>query len=308
MGQRVDLEFAPGEGSPRKPKSIKGSLPRPSYHGPAATAESEAENDMGIGWMTAQGYLLQRDTASTQLASSPDETRPTTLAGPAERRHAILGGSSDTASTQAVRPANWWLATLLGLALGLSIAALAHGSGLDTDCDAAGLTGRYDEWAVLEYEVEPAGIRLEDLSLEGSSTWNYGSRLRQCAAAGKTPLPRKGLGTHTLFRFRPARYLDEDKRRLLDFHPSGALTQARHRLDGNLALKLEFDAHGEIRPPELLFASDPELGALVIDHLPESLKIVQAGPEAETRIDVLYLRFRQGDLVNFSQLHYIPRR
>lgn len=260
---------------------------------------------MGNGWMSAQSLLLQQKPRYQELVAKTEKEKPqSAFAGPADRRATVFGVDSAEDTGLGIKPFTLLLTSLLILAIGLSIASVARGSSPAKHCDAVGLSGEHDEWALLEYEVDSSGIRLEDLSLEGSSTWDYGDRLKTCATNGKTHLPRNGLGTHTLFRYRPSSDLTEEKGRRLDFRPPRALANSHRPLDGNLALRLEIDSHGDIRLPEILFASDSDLGALVLDHLRESLRVTHTGRPATSRVDIVYLRFHEGDLVAFSQLHY----
>ena len=57
---------------------------------------------------------------------------------------------------------------------------------------------------------------------------------------------------------------------------------------------------------ELLFASNLDLGALVLDHFQDSVSVVAEGAPG-AKVDIVYFRFENGQVVTFSQLHYAPR-
>ena len=210
-----------------------------------------------------------------------------------------------------------WIRSLGALALGLLVLADASEgreiSGLDLgapelgDCGGLERATSTDEWALLEYQVGPAGIDLDAMELGYSSSWTYGAGLRECAVAGHAGLPRRGEGLHTLFRYRPARSLEESRDgRRFEFRPSSDFRGSVRGLDGNLAVRIETDASGRTLTSELLFASNLDLGALVLDHFHDNVSVVAEGAPG-SKVDVVYFRFENGQVVTFSQLHYSPR-
>lgn len=186
----------------------------------------------------------------------------------------------------------------------LSILA-TFGTAWASSCDELTEARGQDDWALIEYQVGTLGIDTASLELEHASTADYADRLRECARSGQTSLPRDGFGRHTLFRYRPGNGLTElPGGRQLAFSPAGGLGEAVRGLDGNLALRFEIDAGGQILHRELLFASNPELGQRVLDFADDGFQVRSHGPAGSTFVDVVYLRFENGRPVAFSQLNY----
>lgn len=175
-----------------------------------------------------------------------------------------------------------------------------------TTCERLQQQRGYDQWAVLEYEIEPGTSRLPDVELEASSDPSFADELMYCVERQQTLLPRDGTGQHVLFRFQPASPLVEarDGRRLSFRAPSWLSRKLESDgYAGNLAVRMEMAKDGTIRRKEVLFSSDYELGQWVLDSLEEAIKVESRG-RSSRYVDVLYLRFQSTGMTFFEQLHY----
>lgn len=201
----------------------------------------------------------------------------------------------------------WSLPVVLAIVFSLHASgAGAFSFDRTTTCDRLQQQRGHDQWAVLEYRIEPGISQMPEVELEHSSDPDFADQLMYCVERQGTLLPRDGTGQHVLFRFQPASHLTEarDSRRL-SFNSPGWLNQKleRERFSGNLAIRMEIAEDGTIRRKEVLFSSDYQLGQWILDSLDEAIKIETRG-RSNAYVDVLYLRFQNSGLTFFEQLHY----
>jgi hypothetical protein len=79
-------------------------------------------------------------------------------------------------------------------------------------------------------------------------------------------------------------------------------------LSGDFALRLEVTREGQVLGKELLFSSDPKLGQMVRDSLEAGLEIVRPGTGPGPFVDILTLKFQNGELAVFGQTHHSKPR
>ena len=170
-----------------------------------------------------------------------------------------------------------------------------------------------DRWALLEYRSDQSDLSRRTVDITHSSDAGYADQLLTCLHRGEARLPRPPANSHggyKVLRFAPARGQVEVRgSRLLRYDiPNELRSQfSAPAFDGHVGLRVELNEFGMIRSQDLLFSSNGPLGDTVLDTLDESLAVVKDGREAGPYVDVIYLRFKDGALVNFSQSHFVTR-
>lgn len=176
-----------------------------------------------------------------------------------------------------------------------------------TACDALTKRGAEDRWYFLTYRVDAKGI--QDFRITSTSHQWFTDALLACAAQGFIPrgwVPRdapslaQGFVVQTDFfeYLRSADSLDVTGRLvMLSFPTLGDLS-------GDLAIRLKTSREGDVLEKKLLFSSNGELGRKVLEHFEAGLEIVKPGKGAGPFIDILTLKFQNGEMAVFLQTHH----
>lgn len=182
----------------------------------------------------------------------------------------------------------------------------------DTPCDLLMEQTYGDRWALLEYRSGPGGHPQSTLDITHFSDARFANQLLACIDRGEAqvpPPPTRSNGVYKVFRFAPARGQAEVRgaRQLRYNVPPELRTQSSPAFEGYVGLRVEMNEFGMIRSKDLLFSSNGRLGEAILETLDEGLGVVKQGNEAGPYVDVIYLRFKDGVLVNFSQRHFVSQ-
>ena len=167
----------------------------------------------------------------------------------------------------------------------------------------------FDRWVLLEYRQAMGGR--DQAKVEFSSDPGFARDLLTCIDRGEAQLPGQSGKAYKVFRFVPARGQElagSDRRLEYEIPRALRLGISAPSFTGTVALRVEMNEYGMIRNHDLLFSSNTWLGERILGSLDEGLKVVSRGKESGPYIDILYMRFEEGMLLNFSQTHFVDQR
>lgn len=174
-------------------------------------------------------------------------------------------------------------------------------------CAALTRPGSEDHWYFVSTRIDANGVKSFHLPV-ASHDW-LSTALQECASHGWIP---KGWIPSGIPEFAKGMPIQSD---FFDYIPSVDSVDVRGRLvrlsfpeladlSGDLAIRLEVTHEGQVLGKELLFSSDPKLGQLVLDSLEAGLEIVRSGSGPGPFVDILTLKFQNGELAVFGQTHH----
>ena len=193
------------------------------------------------------------------------------------------------------------IAAAFGCAGGINLLA-DNADSTQAACTQAQRASQEDHWYFVTYEVDESGVH--DLKIPFASEKSFAETLLSCAASDwfprNAPQPMQGIPIlRADFSYMPSVGSRDVEGRLI--RPR---FPAYPGLSGDLALRVEMSPEGKMLAKNLLFSTDDQLGQQVLEDLEQALQVENPGKGSGPMIDILLLKFQNGELAIFGQSHH----